>query len=62
MSVMSTEVPVDRNLVRHGARYGPNAQGWYAHPVRTVRRALGTSRPPPPVRAQRGRLVRVAGT
>ena len=33
-----------------------------AYPVRTVRGALGASRPAPPVRTQRGRLVRVAGT
>ena len=46
----------------HGTRYVPNARGWYAYPVRTVRGALGVSRPAPPVRTQRGRLVRVAGT
>ena len=46
----------------HSTLYVPNAQGWYAYPVRTVRGALGTSRPAPPVRTQRGRLVRVAGT
>ena len=46
----------------HGTRYVPNARGWYVYPVRTVRGALGASRPAPPVRTQRGRLVRVAGT
>ena len=46
----------------HGTRYVPNARGWYAYPVRTVRGALGASRPAPPVRTQRGRLVRVACT
>ena len=40
--------------------YVPNAQGWYAYPVRTVHGALGASRPAPPVR--HGRLVRVART
>ena len=43
-------------------RYVPNAGGWYAYPVRTVRGALGESRPVRPVRTQRGRLVRVACT
>ena len=33
-------------------------RGWYAFPVRTVRGGLGTGRPAPPVRTQRGRLVR----
>ena len=51
-----------RHLGCHGARYVPNARGWYAYPVRTVRGALGASRPAPPVRTQRGRLVRVART
>ena len=46
----------------HGTRYVPNARGWYAYPVRTVRGALGASRPVRPVRTQRGRLVRVART
>ena len=36
-----------------GTRYVPNARGWYAYPVRTVRGALGASRPAPPVRTQR---------
>ena len=40
----------------------PNARGWYAHPVRTERGALGASRRVRPVRTQRGRLVRVART
>ena len=44
----------------HGTQYVPNARGWYAHPVRTVRGALEASRPARPVRTQRGRLVRVA--
>ena len=46
----------------HGTRYVRCARGWYAHPVRTVRGASGASRPAPPVRTQRGRLVRVART
>ena len=33
--------------------------GWHAYPARTVLGALGASRPAPPVRTQRGRLVRV---
>ena len=33
----------------HGTRYVPNARGWYAYPVRTVRGALGASRPVRPV-------------
>ena len=41
--------------------YG-TARGWYAYPVCTGRGALGASRPAPPVRTQRGRLVRVART
>ena len=50
-----------RDLGCHSTLYVPNAQGWYAYPVR-VRGALGASRPAPPVRAQRGRLVRGART
>ena len=46
----------------HGTLYVPNARGWYAYPVRTVRGTLGASRPVRPVRTQRGRLVRVART
>ena len=29
------------DLGGHGTRYVPNARGWYAYPVRRVRRALG---------------------
>ena len=52
------------DLGRDGARYVRYARGWYyACPVRTTERgALGASRPAPPVRTQRGRLVRVART
>ena len=46
----------------HSTRYVPNARGWYAYPVRTVRGTLGASRTVRPVRTQRGRLVRVART
>jgi hypothetical protein len=46
----------------HGTRHVRYGRGWYACPVRTVRGALGASRPAPPVRTQRGRLVRVART
>ena len=46
----------------HGTQYAWYGRGWYAYPVRTVRGALGASRPAPPVRTQRGRLVRVACT
>jgi hypothetical protein len=53
---------VGARLGCHGTRYVPNAQGWYAYPARTVRGALGASRPAPPVRTQRWRLVRVACT
>ena len=52
----------DLDLGGHGTLYVPSAQGWYAHPVRTVRGAVGASRPAPPVRTQRGRLARVART
>ena len=51
-----------QHLGCHGTLYVPNARGWYVYPVRTVRGALGASRPAPPVRTQRGRLVRVART
>ena len=51
-----------RRLGCHGTLYVPNARGWYAYPVRTVRGALGASRPVRPVRTQHGRLVRVART
>ena len=30
-----------RRLGCHGTLYVPNARGWYAYPVRTVRGALG---------------------
>ena len=33
----------------HGTWPAPNGRGWHAYPVRTVRGALGTSRPAPPV-------------
>ena len=33
----------------HGTWSAPNGRGWHAYPVRTVRGALGTSRPAPPV-------------
>jgi hypothetical protein len=41
-------------------RYVANARGGCAYPARTVGGALGASRPAPPVRTQRGRLVREA--
>ena len=46
----------------HNTRCVRYARGWYTYPVRTVRGALGASRPAPPVRTQRGRLVRVVRT
>ena len=48
--------------VSHAMRYVRHARGRYAYPVRTVRGALGASRPAPPVRTERGRLARVACT
>ena len=33
--------------LRGHSHAGPNARGWFAHPVRTVRGALGPSRPVP---------------
>ena len=53
---------VSPRLRCHGARYLRYARGWYAYPVRTVRGALWARLPAPPVRTQRGRLVRVART
>ena len=43
-----------RHLGCHSTRYVPNARGWYAYPVRTVRGALGASRPVRPVRTNAG--------
>ena len=44
----------------HKARYARYARGGHAQRVHTVGRALGASRPAPPVRAVHGRLVRGA--
>ena len=46
----------------HGTRYVRYHRGWHAYPVRTVRGALGASRPAPLARTVRGRLIRVACT
>ena len=52
--------PVSAWVPRYAVRrYG---RGWYAYTVRTVRGALGASRPAPPVRTQRGRPVGEACT
>jgi len=48
---------------REHARSPPGcARGGYVYPALTARGALEASRPAPPVRTQRGRLVRVART